>query len=268
MAVAAQDGVVPIHFAEHHVAGEDQQLGRGLAFLGDRQAVALPVQAKAADQPLLVEVSPVGHAGVKAVAEEIVHLVDVDRAGKHAGQQLARAIAGLLAQQRNHIAGVEPPLPAKRIGQVTLQEEAVGEQLMRRHAGQVNVFDGVAEGPVPQIVQQGRDDQQFGVLGANALAETLVVGQLFQQQQGQAVDAQRVLEPCMQRSRIDQRHQPELADPRQPAELRRINELADPPGQGDVESPAGCGPASTAPMPATSGISRIAVMGSKEFGGP
>ena len=76
------DAVVPIDFAEHHVAGEDHQLGRRLAFVGDRQAVARLVQAEAADQPLLVEIPAVGHAGVQAVAEEVVHLVDVDRARK------------------------------------------------------------------------------------------------------------------------------------------------------------------------------------------
>ena len=227
--------MVPIDFAEHHVAGEDHQLGRRLALVGDRQAVAGPVQRKAADQPLLVEVPPVGHAGVQAVAEEVVHLVDVDRAGKHAGEDLAGAVAGLLAQQRNHVAGIELPLLAQRIGHLAFQQKAVGEQLVRGHARQVDVFDGMAERPMAQVVQQGRDDQQLGVLGPHGLGETLVVGQLLQEQQRQPVDAQRVLEPRMDCGRVDQRNQAELADPRQPAELRAIDQMPDPAGHGNVQ---------------------------------
>ena len=83
------DAVVPIDLAEHDVAGEDHQFGGRLALVGDRQPVARLVQAQAAHQPLLVEVPAVGHARVQAVAVEIVHLVDVDRPGEHAGEDSA-----------------------------------------------------------------------------------------------------------------------------------------------------------------------------------
>ena len=79
-------GVVPIDFAEHHVAGEDHHLGGRLAFVGDRQRVARFVQAQAADEPAAVEVLAVGNAGVQAVAHQVVDFVDVDRPGEHAAE--------------------------------------------------------------------------------------------------------------------------------------------------------------------------------------
>ena len=43
--------MVPVDFAEHHVAGEDHHLGRRLSLVGDRQAIARFVEAEALDQP-------------------------------------------------------------------------------------------------------------------------------------------------------------------------------------------------------------------------
>ena len=61
--------VMPIHFAEHHIPGENHEFGGGFAFVGDGQAVARLVQTQTAQQSLLIEVPAVWHAGVQAVAE-------------------------------------------------------------------------------------------------------------------------------------------------------------------------------------------------------
>ena len=219
------DAVVPVDLAEHDVAGEDHQFGGRLALVGDGQPVAGLVQAQAAQQPLLVEVPPVGHAGVQAVAEEIVHLVDVDRAGEHAGEDLAGGVAGLLAQQGDHVARIDVPIVPQHVGDLALQQEAVGEQLVARHARQPDVFDRMAERPVAQVVQQRGGDEHLGVFRPNGPRESLVVRQLLQVQQGQAVHAQAVLEARVDRRRIDQRHQAQLADPGQPAEVGRVDQL-------------------------------------------
>ena len=68
-----------------------------------------------------------------------------------------------------------------------------------------------------------------------ARAEPLVVGQLLQVQQRQAINAQAMLEPRVDRRRIDQRHQPELADPGQPAEIGRVDQLPHPRRQRHVD---------------------------------
>ena len=74
-------------------------------------------------QPLLVEMPPVGHAGVKAVAVQIVHLVDVDRAGEHSGEDLARRVAGFFAQQGHHVAGIDVPIVPQHVGDLAFQQK-------------------------------------------------------------------------------------------------------------------------------------------------
>ena len=193
-----------------------------------RQAVAGLVQAQAAQQPLLVEVPPVGHARVQAVAVEIVHLVDVDRPGEHAGEDSRGLVAGFFAQQGDHVAGIDAPIVPQHVADLALQEKAVGEQLVARHAGQADVFDRMAERPVAQVVQQRRGTENFGILGTHRPSESFVVGQLLHVQQGQAEHAQAVLEAGVNGRRIDQRDQAKLTDAGQPAEIGRIDQLPHP----------------------------------------
>ena len=137
-------------------------------------------------------------------------------------------VAGLLAQQGHHVAGIDAPIVAQRVANLAFQQKTVGEQLVARHARQADVFDRMAERPMAQIVQQGRDDEQLGVLRAHRPRESLVVGQLLQIKQGQPIDAQAVLETRVDGRRIDQRHQAQLADPGQAAEIGRVDQSAAP----------------------------------------
>ena len=61
--------------------------------------------------------------------------------------------------------------------------------------------------------------------GRTAAREPLVVGQLLQIQQRQPIHAQAVLEARVDGRRIDQRHQAQLADARQAAEIGRVDQL-------------------------------------------
>ena len=61
--------------------------------------------------------------------------------------------------------------------------------------------------------------------GRTARDKALVVRQLLQIQQRQAIHAQAVLEPGVDGRRIDQRHQPQLADAGQAAEIGRVDQL-------------------------------------------
>ena len=85
------------------------------------------------------------------------------------------------------------------------------------------------------VVQQGGHEEQFGVRRRNRRFETAVVRELPQEQQRQAVDAQRVFEPGMNGRRIDQRHEPQLADLGQAAELAGVDDRADAIGQRHIQ---------------------------------
>src|SRR5881227_1776278 len=55
---------MPINLAEHHVSRKDHHLGCRAPLVVNRQAVTGFIQTKRADEPLLVEVPAVRHAGV------------------------------------------------------------------------------------------------------------------------------------------------------------------------------------------------------------
>ena len=93
------------------------------------------------------------HAGVQAVAEEIVHLVDIDRAGEHARHDSRGGVAGLFAQQGHYVPRLHVPVVPQHVADLAFQQETVGKQLVARHAGQFDVLDGMAKRPVAQIVQ-------------------------------------------------------------------------------------------------------------------
>ncbi len=183
------------------------------------------IQAQTAQKPLLVEVPAVGHARVKAVAVEIIHFVDVDRAGQHARQDFGGRRAGFFAQQGDHVAGVDAPVVPQHVGDLALQQKTVGEQLVARHARQSEVLDRMAERPVAQIVQQRGGNERLGVFRPNVFCKTRVVGELLQVEQRQPIHAQTMLESRVDGRRIDQRDQPQLADAGQPAEIGRVDQL-------------------------------------------
>ena len=76
--------MMPVNLAEHHVPRKDHHLGRGAPFVGDCQSIACLVEAERANQPLLVKVAAIRNARVQAVANQLVHFVDIDRPAEHA----------------------------------------------------------------------------------------------------------------------------------------------------------------------------------------
>ena len=155
---------MPVDFAEHHVAGEDHHLGGRLAFVGDRQRVARFVEAQAADQPAAVEVAAVGHAGVQAVAHQVVDLVDVDRPGEHARQQPA-------LRCRSRVPAIRSATSRGSSDQSSRSTSAISPSVMNRwrkqfvvgHVRQVQVFDRMAERPVADVVQQRGRQEPLGI---------------------------------------------------------------------------------------------------------
>ncbi len=85
---------------------------------------------------------------------------------------------GFSLKQRDHVARVDAPIVPQHVANLAFQQEAVGEKLVARHARQPDVFDGMAERPMAQVVQQSGGDKHLGILAAYCSRETLVVGQL------------------------------------------------------------------------------------------
>ena len=217
---------MPIHFAEHHVAGEDHHLGGRLALVGDRQPVARFVQAQAADQPPAVEMPAVGHAGVQAVAHQVVDLVDVDRPGEHAAKnRVALPSARLAGDQRRQRLRLESPIVAQHVGHFAVDDEPLRASCSwSGNLRQAQVFDRMAERPVADVVQQRRREQQLGIVRRDGGGEPLVGGQPVQVFDRRQEHAQRMLLPRVVRRRIDEAHQAQLADLRQPAKGGRVDQ--------------------------------------------
>ena len=68
---------------------------------------------------------------------------------------------------------------AQRVGNLAFQQETVGKQLMGRHAGQTDVFDRMAERPMPQVVQQGGRDKRLGLFRPDR-GHAILMGELLQ----------------------------------------------------------------------------------------
>ena len=82
----------------------------------------------------------------------------------------AAGVAGLFAQQGDHVAGIDAPVVPQHVGDLAFQQETVGEQLVAGHARQVDVFDRMAERPVAQVVQQRGGNERLGLLAASTAA--------------------------------------------------------------------------------------------------
>ena len=218
--------MVPIDFAEHHVAGEDHHLGGGLAFVGDRQRVARFVQAQAADQPAAVEVLAVGNAGVQAVAHQVIDLVDVDRPGEHAAEDArARDVCTLPDTRSATSRGFESPVVAQHVGHFALAMIARGELLRGPgRCGKLQVLDRMAERPVADVVQQRGGQEQLGILRRDGGGESLVGREPVKVFDRRQEHAQRMLLPRVVGGRVDEAHQAQLADLRQPAERGRVDQ--------------------------------------------
>ena len=167
----------------------------------------------------------IGHSRVQAVANEVIHLVDIDGAGKHAGKNSRCGDARLLAQQGHHIARLHVPVVAQYVANLSLQQKAIRKQLMAWDAGQFDVFNRVAKRPVAQVVEESCRQKNLGVLRADCRLKPLIVCKPPQVEQCKSKNAQAMLEARMVGRRINERYQSQLADACQAAEIGRINDL-------------------------------------------
>ena len=183
-------GVMPVDLAEHHIPGEDQHLGGRASLVGDGKRRALLVEAEAGEQSLLVEVSSVGHAGVEAVAAEVVHLVDIDRPREQRVQNPAGRIGGRVDDQGGHAGRIEAPRSGEHGGRFAPGENAVHERLVAWEAGHPHVLDRMAEGPVADVVHERRHQKRRGVGLGDDRDESGIVLEPGKKLEGPPVDPQ------------------------------------------------------------------------------
>jgi len=116
-----------------------------------------------------------------------------------------------------------------------LIEEALGELFVAGDGGERDVFDGVAKGPVADVVEERGDEKSLGIAGGDGGDKARVVGEAVEEEECQTVDAEGMFEAGMVGGGVDEADQAELADAGEAAELGGVDEALDARGDGDVE---------------------------------
>ena len=81
---------------------------------------------------------------------------------------------------------------------------------------------------MPHVVQQGGRDECRRVGLVDGCHEALVLPEATEELERQPVDPEGVFEPVMPRPGIDERHEPQLADPGESAHLRGVEQQSHP----------------------------------------
>ena len=227
--------VMPVNLAEHHIARKDHHLGGRLALLGDGETIACLVQAQATDQAALIVIASVGNPGVKAVAHQIVELVDVDRPREHARQDPFRGRGRRSGKEVENGVWLDSPIFFETTTELTLHKEARGEFFVPWNSIEPDILNRMAERPMADVVQESRDDKELGLLSADRFSEALIVREVPEKQQPQAIDPERMLKAAVGSGRVDQGDEPELGNSREAAKLRAIDQISHSLGERHIQ---------------------------------
>ena len=93
------------------------------------------------------------HAGMQAVAGEVVHFVDVDRPREQRAEDAAGRILCRALDQRGDPAGVEIPAVGQHAARGAVTQQRPHERLMPGQLGQAHVFEWMTVGPVADVMQ-------------------------------------------------------------------------------------------------------------------
>ena len=137
----------------------------------------------------------VGNARVEAVTSEVVHLVDVDRAGEQRVQDAAGRIGGRARDEGCDAGRGEAPGPVQHRGRLAAGEDALHERFVPRKPGQPDVLDGMTEGPVADVVHEGRHQECRRVVLVDDGYEPGVVFQPGEKLDRPSIDAQGMFQP-------------------------------------------------------------------------
>ena len=120
---------------------------------------------------------------MQGIAFQIVDLVDIDRTAQHRLQDCNRFAALMVrvietnrrvGQKRSNIGRSKLPVLLDRFGQFSTGNQSFGQGFVARYSGQSHIFDRVAEGPVPNVMQQSCDKKKLRLVFIDDLPQCLV----------------------------------------------------------------------------------------------
>ena len=220
--------VVPVDVPVHLVVREHQRLDRGDPLAGDRQAPPPRVVLDRRYQPVPVYAFPERDAAEQGVPQEIVDLVRIEGAAENVGQEQVAggdlAVLGLVIDCVRHSARIDaellPQNPADAAGFVL--DDPAGVLFVvdeERH----QLLEGMGKGIVPDVVKQGGGEKDADIL-VRQLERGIGPDQTGEKLLGEVVDAERMLEAGVARSRVDEVDEPELGDVAKALELLGVDQ--------------------------------------------
>jgi hypothetical protein len=96
----------------------------------------------------------------KAIASEVIHLVDIDWAGEQRVEHAAGRVGGRACDQAGNTRRIETPLLLQNRGWAATSQQVQHERFVLWDVRQSHVFNGMAESPVANIVDQRRYHQK------------------------------------------------------------------------------------------------------------
>ena len=139
-------------------------------------------------------------------------------------RRMATRVAAI-GQNLEDFRRLDVPILAKHAGQFAVVSQKMGgEFLVRRQIGKRHVLDRMAEGPMSQVVQQGRRQHDLGPVRVDDLAKAGVLAELQQVPHGVVKHAQRMLEPRVRCPRINAGGQAQLGDVLEPLKFARVDQ--------------------------------------------
>ena len=195
---------------------------------GDRQPPPPRVVLDRRNQPVPVYAFPERDAAEQGVAQKVVDLVRIEGAAEDVRQkQVAGGYLPVLPLVIDDVgnpvridAELLPQDPADAAGLVLDDPPRVHFVVdEERH----QLLEGVGEGVVPDVVEQGRGEKDADIL-VGELEGRIGPDQAGEELLGEVVDAEGVLEAGVARSRIDEVDQPELGDVAKALELLGVDQ--------------------------------------------
>ncbi len=215
--VAGQHGLVEVGLPVHEPAGDEEVLDGVDALRLDHDLRVGPARegmhAHGLEQALDPHL-PLRHAGVEGVAPEVVEPIHVELARDQLVEE------GAVVRVVEHGEGqVERTVHAL----VEVGQEDPAHVLVRKVLDEL-VFEGVGEGAVPHVVQQGHGQGGGLLLRAHGRA---LLGQVGEGVLHEGHRPQCMVEAGVLGARKDEVPDAELTDPAQPLDLRRLDEVHD-----------------------------------------
>ena len=112
---------------------------------------------------------------MKAVAGQIVHLVDVDGAGEEGVEDAARGVGRCARDQPGDACRGDLPLRREHRGDRPRRDQILDKRFVPRHLRETHVLERVTVGPVPDVVDECRGQKRGGIVAVDHGGEAGIV---------------------------------------------------------------------------------------------